>query len=553
MNAEQPSEKFQRLLSRAIDGTASDEELKALGAEMEKHPDLVREYVGARETDNLLRWELGSEQVAPVFRGLSDDATGRGPTDRDANVVNSVFASKWIPWSVAVAASLIALMSLQVVNETLQYPSVDAAGHRPSGPTEFVAALLVDEVEADFETERDISEVVFGPGKYELSKGLVHLRFVNGADLFVQAPAEFRIEDEFHLQLNQGSLRAVVPNTAQGLVVAAPGVDYEDLGTEFGVMVDATSDDSSLHVFTGQVDVHKSGEREVLSSVTEGQAVVWRDGAIDANSRVDPSIFPDRSVLGLKRWTRHRRRLLSDSDLIGYFSFDRQDSERGQAPNESSNETVSDGVVQGARAVTGRWPGKGALLFDRDDDHVQLNLPTDLEELTYTAWIWIDRLDNPMSAILNSDGWGGRKVHWQINGNGAMWIARAGRKPYITSPEIVPEGQWVHLAAAVRRSDGHTWEWINGRLVNRRIFPAGIPIGPGRCRIGSWNPLGSPQPFDRPNRALRGRIDELTIWRRVLTDQEIAEHVDRGRPSALWSSAAQYPRLSAKARKQRGK
>jgi hypothetical protein len=36
-------------------------------------------------------------------------------------------------------------------------------------------------------------------------------------------------------------------------------------------------------------------------------------------------------------------------------------------------------------------------------------------------------------------------------------------------------------------------------------------------------------------RAFRGRIDELAIWNRVLTQQEITQMVDAGRPGVLWS------------------
>lgn len=64
---------------------------------------------------------------------------------------------------------------------------------------------------------------------------------------------------------------------------------------------------------------------------------------------------------------------------------------------------VSNGRIEGARWTFGRWPRKDSLLFDGDDEFVQIDVSGEAKEITIAAWIEIDRLDYEMNAILNSD------------------------------------------------------------------------------------------------------------------------------------------------------
>ena len=73
---------------------------------------------------------------------------------------------------------------------------------------------------------------------------------------------------------------AVVPPAARGFTVVAPGVDYVDLGTEFGIAVDEATGASELHVFDGQVNATNPSSQKLLSSVTEGEAVTFSKGEL---------------------------------------------------------------------------------------------------------------------------------------------------------------------------------------------------------------------------------------------------------------------------------
>ena len=50
--------------------------------------------------------------------------------------------------------------------------------------------------------------------------------------------------------------------------------------------------------------------------------------------------------------------------------------------DHAPNKARLDGRIAGARWVTGRWPGKQALLFDRDGDHVKVEIPGEFRQMT---------------------------------------------------------------------------------------------------------------------------------------------------------------------------
>lgn len=77
------------------------------------------------------------------------------------------------------------------------------------------------------------------PGPLTLQAGFAEITFKNQAKLILEAPVEVTLIDEHQSGLNAGILTAYVPDTAKGFVVQTPSVQITDLGTAFGVEVDA--------------------------------------------------------------------------------------------------------------------------------------------------------------------------------------------------------------------------------------------------------------------------------------------------------------------------
>ncbi len=399
---------------------------------------------------------------------------------------------------------------------------------------ERITALLVDEADASFASDRDPAEVKFGPGTYELQSGAIHLRFANGADMVLAAPAKLDIRDAFHTRLHYGKVRAMVPSTAHGFTIAAHDVDYEDIGTEFGLSVDPSTGNSDLHVFDGQVNVRRGDSSELLSSVLQGHSVRYVDGQATATQDIQPDEYLTPGAIGFLRWKTWKQELLKDPSLIGYFPFAEQDDISILA-NLKTDSGVTDGNISGARWVSGRWPGKRALLFDRDSDFVELTIPGEHQELTIAVWLQMDRFDNALNAIFNSNDWDDGDIHFQLTRQGLPYgdvngssVALSNRT-WLGNP--IPTAKWTHVVSVMSENERACRLYINGRLVLRCPFRQQGELRPGVCRLGNWKPL----PGFEPVRSLQGRIDELAIWERALSEEEVKQLMEKGRPNFFWS------------------
>lgn len=86
-----------------------------------------------------------------------------------------------------------------------------------------------------------------------LSAGYAEIEFRSGARVLLQGPAWMTPDSTFGGYLHQGRLTARVPQEAKGFTIGTPSGKVIDLGTEFGVHVDAEGL-ATVHVFHGQVE-----------------------------------------------------------------------------------------------------------------------------------------------------------------------------------------------------------------------------------------------------------------------------------------------------------
>ncbi|MEM1296715.1 MAG: FecR domain-containing protein, partial [Verrucomicrobiota bacterium] len=259
-------------------------------------------------------------------------------------------------------------------------------------------------------------------GSYELDKGLATIRFRNGVEMIVRAPSRFEIVDEFLVLLHQGTARASASESGHGFTIETQAARLVDLGTEFGVTVDEVSGESQIHVFDGRVNIEgKRGHAEV-TSLGLGDTARIREGQLERIRPPKPGTYPSADDLGLARWQYLDAELRHDKDLILYYNFTQQEQNRLLLQDEAIKGESVDGKISGARWVTGRWPGKSALLFDGPGDAVELEIEEELPQLTFSAWIKADRHEYPLTPILNSDGWSEGDLHIQYSrSSGALF------------------------------------------------------------------------------------------------------------------------------------
>lgn len=89
---------------------------------------------------------------------------------------------------------------------------------------------------------------------FELQSGVLALTTSNGCDIVIQAPASVLFEEADIIQLLSGKLTARIGGIATGLTIKTPTAEVVDLGTEFGVSVDASLA-TSVAVYEGVVEL----------------------------------------------------------------------------------------------------------------------------------------------------------------------------------------------------------------------------------------------------------------------------------------------------------
>lgn len=526
------------LINRYVDELASDEEVSRLNELLRVDAKARRVFSEHLNLDSAL---------AEMAMGLP----GKEAAEKDIVVLN-----RQALFSNAVAYSLMATAVAVVLaagtwwwqgidkNAATRERSVASDGaqnrlnHNISIGENTTVALLVDDAGATFADGRGPSGKSFVFGDYELMAGVAHLRFALGAEMIFSGPAQFTLLDSMHVRMEYGKIRVIAPPSAKGFSILTPDAEYIDLGTEFGLDVDRQVKASDLYVFDGQVNVWQKESKEMIDEVHEGGSRRHSLGVSEPAPKMNSSDFPTPNEIGFVRWQNHAERILKDPGLIAFFPF-RRGADESVLRNQvgGSNEIparVSDGQIVGARWVSGRWPGKDSLLFDGDNELVQLDVPGDYHELTIAVWLKIDRLDYEMNAILNSDDLEDGDVHFQITRQG---LPKGGVQGANTNETLIgdplPIGTWNHVAMVISIKDRIRRVYANGKLVRHGDMNRDVSIRPGLCRLGNWLPAASQ--LEKRTRAFRGKIDELAIWNRALTVGELRELVEAGRQNVLKS------------------
>lgn len=532
---------FEAALARFLDGESEPDDGELLARQMKESPEMLRMVSGMLAIDDLLRQqaEPRPESFVEAFvERLEAEASAEGFVRRvDAALVERQRAvrSRWrqfFPWLMTIVACVVALVGWWQARPP-RLPKIDGAPETAAtGPASSSLALMVNEAGARFAAGAGPEAVSFASGRYDLLEGAAHLRFRNGADVVFVAPARFVIDDAAGIRMEEGRLRAFVPQSAHGFTVSAPGVQYRDLGTEFGVTVNKATGQSELHVFDGEVEVLRDGSAKPEATITTGQSVGLVQGKLQTVAAPAKDTYPTVDSISLRRWNVWRERLHRDPNLVLYYPCIPDSKDANVLRDEAEHGAKVQGHIEDARWVAGRWPGKKALQFEDPDDRVSLTIPGEFEQLTLAAWVKVDRLDNPANALLDSVGWLPGGVHWEMSRRAELAASAVYSDPkraVVRQISRVPLGQWVHVALTADRHTGQLLSYINGQLACIAQFAPDSQLKPGQCHLGYWKP-GNKQPQVRD---FRGRMDEVIVWRVALSPARIAELAEAGMPVEL--------------------
>ena len=208
-----------------------------------------------------------------------------------------------------------------------------------------------------------------------------------------------------------------------------------------------------------------------------------------------------------------------EESMILYFSFDSLDGDEAIDHSKYGNNGE---LVGDAELANGKF-GK-ALKLNGSTDWVTVphheSLTVD-KDVTVMAWINPERISGPNNAqwqgiLAKSNGprsysfyteTGKGCLHLSVNGGGS------------TCDGKVVENEWQHVAAQVA-SGTHRY-WINGENVGEY---AGHPNPPGSADTANVF-IGKTH---EGSREFMGLIDEVRIWNRALSEDEVVKQMEKG-------------------------
>lgn len=214
-----------------------------------------------------------------------------------------------------------------------------------------------------------------------------------------------------------------------------------------------------------------------------------------------------------------------DPDLVLYFDYE---DFKGDTVIEKSGRGY-DGAINGkvTQSNDGKF-GKAAhfvsgSFLDLDGPNIDPNdIPT--EGMSVVAWINVEAVAD--MAIFNAragdNTW---LVHPEARGEGNYrWLNRSsgGTTIFDIRAGKNKANEWVHYAGTFSRAAGVAVLYINGENVGEEKARVGTPIAPdwdSGARVG-YN-------IDN-NRPFNGLMDDLNVWKRGLTEEEVNFIMDNG-------------------------
>jgi|GEM_PF-3663435 len=192
----------------------------------------------------------------------------------------------------------------------------------------------------------------------------------------------------------------------------------------------------------------------------------------------------------------------------------KMDENSGTTAHDSSA-YGNDGTIHGANWTTGKFGS--ALSFDGSNDYVDCGNDESLKisnEITVATWIKPDSMSG-LKVIMSKrysfelDRSGSNKINFYI-GDGSWW------KDHVTTTSSYTLDKWTHVVGVY---DGSKLKiYIDGNLDNSKSTSATFGTNTEHLYIG--NGIGSYY--------FHGMIDEVRIYNRALSDEEIRAHYEQG-------------------------
>ena len=397
-------------------------------------------------------------------------------------------------------------------------------------------------------------------GEFLLHDGIAVLDFFSGATLVVAGPARLDVVSDWVVTVHEGRVEATVPPAAQGFIVRAADTEIVDLGTRFAIAVSSNS--AQVRVIDGEIllrtettpeSLLKAGDQAVLAGSPQQKSSLEGIPSLDAIHSRSTAAANQR----LQNYETFIGRFAADPRLVAWYT-PLSDITRRFHPNVAANSTASQAQVIGpVETVPGRLgtPSTG-LAFTRPGSRCRMKIAGSFNAFTFCCWAKIDSLPHRFNALFLADGYENGEPHWQIREDGRLMLsvmvddsreliypAGPNQSPirdagfhhvYFSEPiwDETFAGRWMHLAAVYAPEARLVTHYVNGQEVSREDITDEFFIDElriGAAEFGNWG-----QPFRKtPEFAVRnidGVIDELMVFNAALSEAEIHDLYQKGRP-----------------------
>lgn len=262
----QPKAEISHLLQNVVDGTLDADQERRLQLLLQQ-PEARQAYLDQLAINSLLYWSSGRvlqsdpkptpDEVARIaFGGAALPPQGEevSPPRMIWNSVTNFFGHATGYSFLTAAAVLIAGLTYLAMFQVSQ-PAPSMSDALPAASQ--AIATVVGEHECRWDEAS--SAIMAGESlrigsRLSLASGLAAVQFPRGVQLLLQGPARLRVVSERSVELEHGRLTALVSQRGRGFTVETRAASIVDLGTEFGVEVDAKNN-LQVAVFAGAVRV----------------------------------------------------------------------------------------------------------------------------------------------------------------------------------------------------------------------------------------------------------------------------------------------------------
>ena len=391
------------------------------------------------------------------------------------------------------------------------------------------------------------------PGSYTLENGLIELAFVDGGKVVVEAPSEFVIENASRIYLLKGQLTALVENSPKPFSVRTLNSNVIDFGTEFGVRANADGT-AETHVFQGKVRMESNKLLKQAALMLEGGQAAHADSeGVLSRKEARPLQFVRFEEFSIKkqaangsaycRWQEQVYQIHRDPALVAHYTFEEDSRHPDQLINEAPETGKRlNGVLEGEESkpqwAPGRWAHKTALYFDRSQNQ-RVRVPADSQlcitgPITLGAWIKTEEApDGFIPGMYGGNILSNEKDEKEINyhlsyglyydSHMMIYMRAQGYDFHTKGPAInLSVDQW-HFLSITHDNDTVNF-YIDGKLMKtaEKSF-AGSPVFADLL-------IGGMEAWQQPKYRFHGFIDEVMIFKRVLSETEMQALYDAGKP-----------------------